>query len=118
MNTPKVISLLRVSTDGQDVSRQRTDVRRVIDAFKLDCLRTEEVVDVSGRHVMADPQFQRVFRDLERSDVGGVVVSALDRLFRPTITATSPSWTCSGAPERKSGPLKRACSTWRPTRVS
>jgi DNA invertase Pin-like site-specific DNA recombinase len=83
MTIKKIISLLRVSTDLQDLSRQRTDVRRVIAAHGLDVLRTVEVDGVSGRHVQQDPQFQAIFRDLQRADVAGVAISALDRLFRP-----------------------------------
>lgn len=79
----KVIALLRVSTDKQDVARQRTDVGRVIASHGLEVIRTEEVGGVSGRHVQQDPQFQGIFRDLKRADVAGVAISALDRLFRP-----------------------------------
>jgi DNA invertase Pin-like site-specific DNA recombinase len=79
----KVINLLRVSTDAQDLARQRTDVRLVATAHGLEVLRTLEVDGVSGRHVQQDPQFQAIFRDLQRPDVAGVSISALDRLFRP-----------------------------------
>ena len=79
----RVVGLLRVSTDQQDVQRQRTDVGRVILSHNLDAIRTVAAVDVSGRTVMSDPQFQQIFRDLERPDVAGIAISALDRLFRP-----------------------------------
>jgi Resolvase, N terminal domain len=78
----QVIALLRVSTDTQDLARQRADLKRVIASHDLQLIRTEEVGGVSGRHVQQDPQFQGIFRDLERADVAGVAISALDRLFR------------------------------------
>lgn len=79
----RIICLLRVSTDAQDLQRQRTDVNRVVSAHELDIIRTAELDGVSGRHVQADPQFQSLVRDLQRPDVAGIAISALDRLFRP-----------------------------------
>lgn len=79
----RVIGLLRVSTNAQDLERQKVDVQRVVASYDLDLVRSEEVDGVSGRHVQQDPQFQKVFRDLKRADIAGVAVSALDRLFRP-----------------------------------
>jgi DNA invertase Pin-like site-specific DNA recombinase len=79
----KVINLLRVSTAKQDMKRQRTDVARVNAAHHHTVLRSVEIPDLSGRFVLADPDVQQVLRDLERPDVGGVCISALDRLFRP-----------------------------------
>jgi DNA invertase Pin-like site-specific DNA recombinase len=79
----RVIGLLRVSTDAQDLARQRMDVQRVIASHGLQLIRTEEAGGVSGRHVQQDPQFQSIFKDLRRADVAGIAVSALDRLFRP-----------------------------------
>jgi len=79
----RVISLLRVCTDQQDLARQRTGVARVIASHGLEAVRVIELDGVSGRHVQADPQFKTLVRDLERPDVAGVAVSALDRLFRP-----------------------------------
>jgi hypothetical protein len=79
----RVISLLRVSTDAQDLARQRTDVARVIVSHGLEAVRTIELDGVSGRRVQGDPQFQTLVRDLARPDVAGAAVSALDRLFRP-----------------------------------
>jgi DNA invertase Pin-like site-specific DNA recombinase len=79
----RVISLLRVSTDAQDLARQRTDVARVIAAYGLEVVRTIELDGVSGRKVQADPQFRQLCADLRRIDITGVCISALDRLFRP-----------------------------------
>jgi DNA invertase Pin-like site-specific DNA recombinase len=78
-----VIGLLRVSTDAQDLARQRTDVARVLASHSLDAARTIELDGVSGRRVQSDPQFQALVRDLARPDIAGVAISALDRLFRP-----------------------------------
>ena len=79
----RVIVLHRVSTSAQDLQRQRTDTTRVVQSHGLTAIRTLELSDVSGRHVLDDPQVKGILRDLERPDVAGVVISALDRLFRP-----------------------------------
>lgn len=79
----RVIGLLRVSTNAQDLERQKVDVQRVIASYDLELVRTEEVDGVSGREVYEDAQFQTIFRDLRRTDITGVAISALDRLFRP-----------------------------------
>jgi len=78
----EVIVVIRVSTDAQDTQRQFTDTQRVIQAHNLRVARTIELEGVSGRHVMDDPQIKAMLRDLQRPDVLGICVSALDRLFR------------------------------------
>jgi DNA invertase Pin-like site-specific DNA recombinase len=88
-NHGAVISLLRVSKEEQarlgrgGIERQREDNKRTIQRLGLPMEREVEVVDVSGTDVERDPQFQRIFRDLKRPDIAGVVISSLDRLFRP-----------------------------------
>jgi DNA invertase Pin-like site-specific DNA recombinase len=80
---PRVISLLRVSTDAQDLMRQRSDIARLERRFKLQTVRTLELSGVSGTAVLNNGQIQQVLRDLARPEVDGIAVSALDRLFRP-----------------------------------
>jgi len=41
------------------------------------------VVDVSGRHVADDPQFQALFEELKDPTLSGVLVSEQSRLVRP-----------------------------------
>jgi hypothetical protein len=82
--TPKnIIELLRVSTDLQDVARQRTDLERLKKRFNLNAVRTLELHGVSGTATLDNEQVQQVLNDLGRSDVHGIGLSSLDRLFRP-----------------------------------
>jgi DNA invertase Pin-like site-specific DNA recombinase len=78
-----VIGLIRVSTDKQETLRQRADLERVARAHRLKFFRIVELSDVSGRHVMADPEIQRMLDNLKSNQVAGIAISALDRLFRP-----------------------------------
>jgi site-specific DNA recombinase len=76
------IAILRVSTDQQDVARQRVDIERLERAHSLTIVRTVELDGVSGRKVRENADMLRVLADLRRPDIAGVAVSALDRLFR------------------------------------
>jgi DNA invertase Pin-like site-specific DNA recombinase len=82
--TPKnIIELLRVSTDSQDVARQRTDLERLKKRLNLNAVRTLELHGVSGTATLDNKQVQQVLNDLGRPDVHGIGLSSLDRLFRP-----------------------------------
>jgi DNA invertase Pin-like site-specific DNA recombinase len=83
MTKKNVISLLRVSSDQQDVRRQRDDIKRVKAKYDLAIIRTLELVDVSGTTVLSNEQVQRVLADLADPNVDGIAVSSVDRLFRP-----------------------------------
>jgi DNA invertase Pin-like site-specific DNA recombinase len=83
MTKKKVINLLRVSTDQQDVARQRADLARLQKKCELETVRALELVGVSGTATLTNQDVQRVLSDLGRADVDGIAVSALDRLFRP-----------------------------------
>jgi DNA invertase Pin-like site-specific DNA recombinase len=78
-----IIELLRVSTDLQDVARQRTDLERLKKRFNLNAVWTLELHGVSGTATLDNKQVQHVLNDLGRSDVHGIGLSSLDRLFRP-----------------------------------
>jgi DNA invertase Pin-like site-specific DNA recombinase len=78
-----VINVLRVSTDMQDMQRQRVENERVVQSYGLNVVRTIEVEAVSGRSVRTDPRFAEVFRDLSKGGIDGVVINAIDRLVRP-----------------------------------
>jgi DNA invertase Pin-like site-specific DNA recombinase len=86
---PEVISLIRFSTNEQvaegraGVEGQRS-VNRASAAFHGVKIRREiVVVDVSGRHVMHDPQFQQLFEELKDPTLSGVLVPEQSRIVRP-----------------------------------
>lgn len=88
--SPEVISLIRVSTAEQasegraGVPRQRTANIRAAEHHGVRIRREIVAVDVSGRHVEHDPDFQQLFRDLANDPlVRGVVVPEQSRIFRP-----------------------------------
>jgi DNA invertase Pin-like site-specific DNA recombinase len=82
-NLLNVISLLRVSGDGQDVARQRTDQERTKRKFGLDITRSVELVGVSGTATLNNDQVEQILSELKQPDIHGIQVSSLDRLFRP-----------------------------------
>lgn len=82
MSTPKVIEVLRISTDAQDLQRQRDDLERNRAAHHLTVARTVELTGVSGRKVGKNDEMNRVLSDLKDPGVDGISISALDRLFR------------------------------------
>ena len=83
MAEPNVIALLRVSTDAQDVARQRADLERIKTKFGISVSRVLELVGVSGTATLEDSQVQQVLTDLQLQEIDGIALSALDRLFRP-----------------------------------
>jgi DNA invertase Pin-like site-specific DNA recombinase len=83
MNKRRAIGFLRVSSDQQDVERQRRDVAAAARVHNLEITRTVALQDVSGTKVLANAEVRRVLEDLSRPDVAGVAISAVDRLVRP-----------------------------------
>ena len=87
--TPEVISLIRFSTAEQvaegraGIERQRTANLAGAALHGLKIRREMVVVDVSGRHVKDDPQFQGLFDELKDPGLAGVVASEQSRIFRP-----------------------------------
>lgn len=79
----RAITLLRVSTDQQDVSRQRVDIAMIQRTHNLEIVRTVELEDVSGTKTRSNKHVQRILADLANADVDGIVVSHIDRLVRP-----------------------------------
>jgi len=77
------IELLRVSSNKQDVARQRRDLEQVKKRFNLNAIRTLELHGVSGTAVLDNDQVQQVLRDLEDPSIEGMACSSLDRIFRP-----------------------------------
>jgi DNA invertase Pin-like site-specific DNA recombinase len=77
------ISVLRVSTDQQDLERQRRDVAAAARVHNLEITRTLELSDLSGTRMLTNAEVRRVLADLSRPDTDGVCISAIDRLVRP-----------------------------------
>jgi site-specific DNA recombinase len=79
----RAIAILRVSSDHQDVERQRRDVASAARVHGLEITRTLELADLSGTKMLTNIEVRRVLADLSRSDTDGVCISAIDRLVRP-----------------------------------
>jgi DNA invertase Pin-like site-specific DNA recombinase len=79
----RAIAILRVSTDQQDVERQRRDVDCAARVHNLQITRTLELEDLSGTKMLTNAEVRRVLSDLSRTDTDGVCISAIDRLIRP-----------------------------------
>src|SRR5690606_21035136 len=63
--------------------RQREVIGRTIEAHQLDCLRVYELTDVSGTEVRNHPDVIEIIRLVASGIISGLVISDLDRLFRP-----------------------------------
>lgn len=83
LSAPRVIALMRVSTDAQDLARQRADVERLKKKFGLVVARTVELHGVSGTETFDHQEIRSVLNDLKLPGIDGIGISSLDRLFRP-----------------------------------
>jgi DNA invertase Pin-like site-specific DNA recombinase len=79
----KALALLRVSTDGQDVARQRSDIEKLKKLHSLEIIRTLELIGISGTTTLSNEEVQQVLREVQQPGVDGLAVSSVDRLFRP-----------------------------------
>jgi DNA invertase Pin-like site-specific DNA recombinase len=79
----KINFLIRVSTDKQDMKRQRADIERIKQKYGAEIVRVIPLEGVSGTATLDDEQVQQILRELENPDIDGLGLSALDRLFRP-----------------------------------
>jgi hypothetical protein len=88
-NRPRVIRLLRVSDidqandDKHGIPRQRSACIVAERVHDLEMIREVVVIDVSGRHVHDDPQFQGIFADLMSGAADGISLAEQSRLVRP-----------------------------------
>ena len=73
--------LIRVSTDQQDVARQRADAEKLKQKYGATIVRTLELEGVSGTDTFDNADVRLLLNSM--GDVDGIGVSALDRLFRP-----------------------------------
>lgn len=79
-----LIGLLRVSTDDQDVRRQRTDIEKLQKKFpEIRILRIVELIGVSGTATLENEHVMKILDELKEEGVDGIAIPALDRLFRP-----------------------------------
>lgn len=86
---PEVLSLIRFSTQEQTAAgKAGVEGQRKVnqDAAQFHGIRIRKeyvVVDVSGRHVAHDPQFQQIFRELGDPTLAGLLVPEQSRIVRP-----------------------------------
>jgi len=80
---PNIIMVIRVSTDRQDMARQRADQKKLEQRFGLDVVRTLELHGISGTETLGNRQMQQVLDEMSSPDIDGIGLSALDRLLRP-----------------------------------
>ena len=79
-----LIALLRVSTDDQDVKRQRTDIERLQKKYpEIRIVRIVELIGVSGTDTLENEHVQKILAELQEEGIDGIAIPALDRLFRP-----------------------------------
>ncbi len=78
---PKVIALLRVTTEEQaaddksELARQQTVIDRAVVANNLDLIRTVTLVDVSKNNVFFNADLQGVLLAVQNREIDGVVVA-------------------------------------------
>lgn len=80
---PRCFDILRVSSQQQDVERQRRAIQKVKDRFGGSTLETLALVGVSGTATLNNKDFQRILNKMSEPDNDGVRVANLDRLLRP-----------------------------------
>ena len=79
----RALALLRVSTDGQDVARQRADIEKLKKLHSLDVVRSLELVGISGTTTLTNEEVQQVLREVQQPGIDGLALSSVGRLFRP-----------------------------------
>src|SRR5437764_1463530 len=84
-----VIELVRVSTESQAaLDRAGVPAQKEVNAktaaqYRLEIVRTIEIVDVSGALVLLAPEMQELLRLMEQPVIAGVVAREFSRLMRP-----------------------------------
>jgi hypothetical protein len=84
-----VISLIRFSDDQQidddraGIPGQRLRIEAGVALHNLNIIWEEIVIDVSGKHVAGNLQFQHIFAALKSGEAKGVIVAEQSRLVRP-----------------------------------
>jgi DNA invertase Pin-like site-specific DNA recombinase len=83
MKTRKALALIRVSTNAQDMARQRTIIRWLSETYGLEIVRTLELHGVSGTATLKNEQVQQVLWEITQPGIDGLAAAAIDRLARP-----------------------------------
>jgi DNA invertase Pin-like site-specific DNA recombinase len=83
MNKRRAIALIRVSTNAQDVQRQRTIIKWLAETYGLEIVRVLELHGVSGTATLKNEQVQRVLFEITQPGIDGLAAAAVDRLARP-----------------------------------
>src|SRR5690348_10959774 len=78
---PNVIVLTRVSTEEQDLERQRDLKNSILQKFGLNQI-DHKALKVSGTIVQKTTDYKEAMATMRRPDCNGMVVPALDRWFR------------------------------------
>jgi DNA invertase Pin-like site-specific DNA recombinase len=81
----RALGLIRVSTNAQDVKRQRTDLEKLKKQYGLEIVRILELHGVSGTTTLTNQQVQQVLREVAEHGIDGLACSAIDRLARPQL---------------------------------
>lgn len=85
----KVISLIRVSTEGQagqdraGIPAQREANHRTAQTYGLEIVKTIEIVDVSGTSVLLSSEMQDLVHLMGLPEIHGVLAREFSRLIRP-----------------------------------
>ena len=79
----QALGLIRVSTDGQDVQRQRTDIERLKRQHSLEIVRTLELVGISGTAMLTNTQTRQLLTEVAQPGIDGLAASSVDRVIRP-----------------------------------
>jgi DNA invertase Pin-like site-specific DNA recombinase len=79
----KVIALVRASTKEQDMERQHIDIQFHCERFGLEVVNTYPFDGITGVVVQNKPQFKAMLAEMSAPGISGVVLSTLDRFFRP-----------------------------------
>lgn len=85
----KVLSLVRVSTEGQaddekdGLPSQRRDIDAICKQHELEVVEEFQLTGISGTYVEKSPKFQRMLKRLTEPQITGLVFARMNRFFRP-----------------------------------
>ena len=88
-NKRKVLSLIRVSSQQQadpekdGIPRQLRDIEAHCLRYGLEVVHAYQLEGVSGTKVQFDGQFKAMLSRVQEPQISGVVISRMDRFFRP-----------------------------------
>src|SRR5687767_9290380 len=83
------VGLIRVSTAAQadeahaGIPAQREAIRRLAEQYRLNIVKTFELIDVSGDRVLKNPEYRAFLETLQRPDITAAVAKEMSRFMRP-----------------------------------